>query len=185
MALVDQIPTLLGVVVGAATSYLVTVITERSRWRRQQAVRWDERRLSAYTEYARAVKEVCMISLRLAAGRGLTDYPTPLEPTSEVLSEAAAAEDRRGYLLENLRLLTDTDTITAARVLNHALWQLSWMAHGKVAATRESWAQAWREYRDARDEYHRCARKSLGITGSAVARDQTWPPRWMTAGRQE
>lgn len=79
MTLVDQVPMLLGVVVGAATSYLVTVTTERSRWRRQQAVRWDDRRLSAHTDYARAVKEVCMISLRLAAGRGLTDCPSPLE----------------------------------------------------------------------------------------------------------
>lgn len=35
MALVDQIPTLLRVVVGAATSYLITVTTQRSSWCRQ------------------------------------------------------------------------------------------------------------------------------------------------------
>ncbi|MFZ3474790.1 hypothetical protein ACODT3_02105 [Streptomyces sp. 4.24] len=178
MALLDQLPTLVGVVIGAGTSYLLTAAGERTRWRRQQAARWDERRLVAYADYARAVKEVCMLSLRLAASRGLVDSPSPLANDAAALAEIAAAEDRRGHLLEDLRLLTDTDTITATRALNHALWQLSWMAHGTLPATRETWSEAFREYRAARDEYHRCARASVGIIGSAVSRDQTWPPRW-------
>jgi hypothetical protein len=60
-----QLPALVGVLVGALASYLVTVATERRRWRRSMDTRWDERRVVAYAEYATAVKAMFDLVLRL------------------------------------------------------------------------------------------------------------------------
>ena len=52
----QQLPALIGVVIGASTSYLVGAAIERARWRREQWARWDEKRAQAYAEYSHAVK---------------------------------------------------------------------------------------------------------------------------------
>ncbi|MFV2102973.1 hypothetical protein [Micromonospora sp. LOL_024] len=66
--LVGQLPALLGVLVGAVGTILATSLTDRSRWRRSQTVRWDERRLDAYAEFARVLKEVHTIASRMIGG---------------------------------------------------------------------------------------------------------------------
>jgi len=53
------IPALTGVVVGVVAAGWA----EWVRWRRGQAVRWDERRVDAYAEYARAIKKIHMTAL--------------------------------------------------------------------------------------------------------------------------
>ena len=173
-----QISALAGVIVGAGPSYITTLLTERARWRRQQDVRWDERRLVAYGDYVRSVKDIATIVQGLASHRGIARQHTPLEPTPENLARLHAAETERSSLIETVRLLTDTDTISAARHLNHCIWHLTSLALGQSSggeATRET---AFAEYRKARDEYHRCARTTLSIPGVAIPRDLTWPPRW-------
>lgn len=66
-----QLPAVVGVLLGILVTHMMTTFQERSRWRRQQAVRWDERRIAAYTDYAHAVKRVISIAVRLAAKRGV------------------------------------------------------------------------------------------------------------------
>ncbi|MET8955943.1 hypothetical protein [Streptomyces sp. NPDC004533] len=55
--MISQILTILGVLIGALTSYLSTSAAERARHRRTLATRWDERKLDTYIEYATCVKE--------------------------------------------------------------------------------------------------------------------------------
>src|SRR5437764_10808315 len=55
-AVVPQLLTLVGVIIGVLASYLTTSAGEKTRWRRAQNVRWDESRMRAYAEYASAVK---------------------------------------------------------------------------------------------------------------------------------
>lgn len=55
--LLEQLPALIGVLLGALGTYSVTALTERKRWQRQLTVRWDERRVIAYMEYAHAIKK--------------------------------------------------------------------------------------------------------------------------------
>jgi hypothetical protein len=68
--LLKQLPALLGVVVGATGSYLFSDIAERSRWRRQQMVRWDDKRYEAYVSYSHAVKRMVSLAARIAATKG-------------------------------------------------------------------------------------------------------------------
>lgn len=181
MSPAEQILPLAGVALGAVLSFLVSSTTERTRWRRQQAVRWDERRLAAYAEYAHAVKELAARYQMIAASRGLTSGPVPLDPNPEVLSEVGQLESRRSALSETLGLLGDTEANTASKSLDHCLWRLESLARGVEMEAGHDWNQAYLEFRNARDRYVERARASLGVTG-AVARDVAWPAAWRPAG---
>jgi hypothetical protein len=177
MSVVDQLPALIGVVVGAALSFTSTTVTERGRWRRSQSVRWDERKLAAYAEFGNAVKDMVLLANRIAAARGLNQHPQPLafdETNIAALAEAAA---KCSLLNETLRLLADEDTITASRALNHRAWRLEWFAYGRVEGTPADFATAFAEYKAARDEYLRCARNSIEVAGPGLPRDRSWPHR--------
>ncbi len=182
MSLTGQILPLVGVTLGAATSFLVTSVNERTRWRRQQAVRWDEQRLSAYAEYAHAVKELAARYQMIAAARGLVSGPIPLEPTPEVLLELRELESRRSALSETLGLLGDTEANTASKTLDHCVWRLECLARDIATETEQNWDQAYLEFRDARSRFVERARASLGVSG-AVARDVVWPVAWRPAAR--
>lgn len=180
VSLTGQILPLVGVALGAVTSFLVSSANERTRWRRQQAIRWDEHRLTAYAEYAHAVKELAARCQMIAAARGLVSGPMPLEPTPEVLSDLAQLESRRSALSETLGLLGDTEANTASKTLDHCLWRLECLARGIATEVEQNWDQAYLEFRDARNRYVEHARASLGVSG-AVARDVVWPAAWRPA----
>lgn len=182
VSLTAQILPLAGVALGAVTSFLVTSAHERTRWRRQQSVRWDERRLTAYADYAHAVKELAARYQMLAAGRGLTTGPIPVEATPEVLSEVGRLESLRSALSETLGLLGDTEANTASKSVDHCLWRLEALARGVETSAEQDWDQAYRQFRQARDRYVDRARASLGVPGAA-ARAVPWPDDWRpTAG---
>lgn len=154
---------LAGVVVGALLSFSATYFIDRTRWRRERAVRWDERTLAAYADYSQVVKEVVALASRIATGRGLDSTPGPLAPTEKNLAKLAQAEANRSVASETLRLLTDVDAGNAARVMTRQVWKLESLAQGIVEGNPSDWRRTYAEYEDARDEYILCARKSLGL----------------------
>ena len=101
-----QLPALLGVLVGTIGTIVATSLADRSRWRRNQTVRWDERRLDAYVEFARALKEAHTIASRATGGYLDRDV---------ALAELAEADFRHTLAWENVLLLGDAPTVTAAR----------------------------------------------------------------------
>jgi hypothetical protein len=163
MSLVDQLPALIGVVVGAGLSFTSTTVTERGRWRRSQAVRWDERKLAAYAEFGNAVKDMVLLANRIAAGLGLNQYTQPLERDDAAIAALAEAAAQVSLLSETMRLLADEDTFAASREMKHRAWQLEWFARGAAEGTPAAWKAAFAAYRDARDEYLRRARVSLQV----------------------
>ncbi|WP_409239935.1 hypothetical protein [Streptomyces sp. PA5.6] len=178
MSLASQALPLVGVAVGAVVSLAVSAVNERARWRRQQSVRWDERRLNAYAEYAHTVKQLSSRYTGLAIARGLITGSTPLEPTDEVLKELAATEAHRSALAESLWLLGDVDSNTAAIKLNHALWHIEWLARGIPTTGIATWPEAYLEFRKARTDFLKAARCDLGVRGARIAHDVPWPPPW-------
>ncbi|MFE5523543.1 hypothetical protein ACFQ9Q_38375 [Streptomyces virginiae] len=180
MSSISEALPLVGVVVGAATSYLVSSANERTRWRRQQSVRWDERRLNAYAEYGHAVKALAHRYLRIAVFRGIATGSAPLEPTDELLDELGEAESHRSALSEGLWLLGDAATNAATVRVNHSLWHLEWLARGLIPADAGAWDAAFAEYRTARQEYLELARASLDLPSGETRSDVAWPPPWRT-----
>jgi hypothetical protein len=69
------------------------------KWRRDQSVRWDEKRLTAYTEYSHAVKQVISAATRLeeqrrGGGAGTTSADVKTALAAGEASLTAAADER-------------------------------------------------------------------------------------------
>lgn len=165
-ALIDQLPTLLGVVVGAIGAMASSSLTDRMRWRRDQAVRWDQRRLDAYVAFTATLKDVVRICFRVTAPRrpGTATIPVDRESAIDVLEDA---ERRNSKDWESLLLLGDAETVDAARrwrktagVLARLSMSDDWNA--------EQWRAAVHSLDQARDEFHLAARRALGVTGGSV-----------------
>lgn len=171
-------------------SFTGTYWMARAGWRRDQSIRWDERRLSAYLDYSNAVKELVTIADRLASNQPLESGVEPLEHTSENLGKLAAAEARRSVVSETLRLFADSDTGTAAREMTRCAWHLSWLARKAPDEDRSEWKRVFKDYEDARDDYMARARKSLDIAGPYGARtprlrSREWPSTRADGGGEQ
>ncbi|KUL51049.1 hypothetical protein ADL22_06805 [Streptomyces sp. NRRL F-4489] len=116
--MLTQVIPLMGVLLGAATSYFATSSAERAKFRQTIATRWDERKLDTYIEYVTSVKEALREARRAVEARDRG------EDSSEALSAMAAAEARRSVLFEGLVLLADDAAARAAGAVNERLWDV-------------------------------------------------------------
>jgi hypothetical protein len=155
------IPALVGVVVGiAATGW-----ADKIRWKRGQAVRWDERRVDAYAEYARAIKRIHMTALGMVS-------PHRAERISREngLAMLAQADAHRTEAWEGVLLLADRETTDAA-----FRWQNVVRNEAEFARSRpddgesDDWKAAVRSADEARDSFYVAARKSVNVGGGSVA----------------
>lgn len=161
--------------VGAITTYVVSARGERNRFRRDLALRWEERKLDAYFQYVSDVKTVHKIARQLAAARGLHDRDTPLEPDVG-LSMLADAVTRRSISSEQATFLADEDTLTALRRLNDAVRTLVWYARGKVPnADKLGWDRAFATFMDALDHFQACARAEIHVPGQRRVEPRSYP----------
>ncbi len=178
MEITSQVLTLIGVATGAAVSFVVSAMNERTRWNRQQSVRWDERRLSAYSEYAYVVKELSNQYRQMAIARGIAAGSVALAPTGPALEAVAAVETRRSALAESLWLLGDVEANTAVVKLNYALWHLEYLACGIPTTGIATWDEAYIEFREAHNNFLLAARHDLGVQGTRIRHEVPWPPPW-------
>lgn len=113
-AFMQQLPALIGVVIGALGSYAAIVRGDRARFRREQTARWEERRLSVYADYARSLKRTVTLTYRVAAHLGNDPHPHALshEEAAPLLAEAAEAGTR---VYEALLLLGAPAVVEKAR----------------------------------------------------------------------
>jgi hypothetical protein len=89
MAIAAQIFTLAGVALGAMASFVTTSLNERSRTRREQALRWRDRRIDAYSTYVNDIKDMSAVARRVGASRGLAGR------LSDLSAEEGGAPARR------------------------------------------------------------------------------------------
>ncbi|MGW0213900.1 hypothetical protein ACWDXH_05880 [Micromonospora chokoriensis] len=164
--LLTQLPALLGVLVGTLGTILATSLADRARWRRSQSVRWDERRLDAYVEYAHALKESHMVALRMTADLRPGSHSHPID-RDDGLVRLAESDARRTIVWENLLLLGDEPTVVAAAGWRDAIWQVERLARGVTEAPSDI-SPLLIQINDARDGYYRAARRSLGVRGGSV-----------------
>lgn len=122
-SVLTQLPALLGVLVGTIGTMVATTVTERARWRRSQNVRWDERRLDAYADFTRAVKEVHLVSLGMLSGHR-PGSRTPTLDREDGLARLAEADVRHTLTWEAVLLLGDATTVRAASTWRHAVRNL-------------------------------------------------------------
>ncbi|MGW0602400.1 hypothetical protein [Streptomyces sp. NPDC002640] len=107
-----QIITLVGVLIGALTSFFATTMIERTKLRHLLATRWDERKLDTYIEYVSCIKEIQRAAMD--AGRARDQG----KDASDSLTEMERSENRRSILFETFVLLSDDKAATAAHAVN-------------------------------------------------------------------
>jgi hypothetical protein len=171
----EQLPALAGVVVGAIGSYMATSLTERSRWRRARAERWDQKRLDTYASYANSLKHQINIAQRIGAARGFQHVVDPLDP-EQGLAQLAEAAARRAAEWETVLLVGDAETIAAARKWHEAVWNVELYARG-LKNDPAGWERAVGQMSRARDDFYALARRDLGISGPPPP-SGNWPRVW-------
>jgi hypothetical protein len=160
----SQIITLVGVLLGAVTSFFATTLAERVRFRQALATRWDERKLDTYVEYVSCVKEAARAARQALEARERGEDP------SEALSEMETAETRRSILFEALVLLADDAASKSAATVNERLWDLLIYARepdGVSAAHRTELGPA---LIDALNALHKTARSDLAVGVAQITR---------------
>jgi hypothetical protein len=150
------------VVVGGIVSYVGAYATERRRWARERSSRWDARRLEAYLEYARALKEESRLTLRIATalGVGTATDPISLEDGRPLRQ---AAEHERSALFESLLLLGDPLTVSAARAWQQAGWDAYRYLINVSPPTNEGFTPLYEIAGEKRDAFYVSARIGLEI----------------------
>ncbi|MGW3365837.1 hypothetical protein ACWDOR_23175 [Streptosporangium canum] len=169
MAVAAQFVTLLAVVVGAITSFVVTLLNERLRFRREQVRNWTDKRLEVYAEYLNAVKQMNQLSRRISAARGIGAYAQKLEG-EEGLALLAEAEGRRANAAEMVALVGGGNTIAAVRDLNQEIRRLEWIARGLLQPDAEAWEACNQAYVKALNSVHKQIREELRIPGAFLPR---------------
>jgi hypothetical protein len=161
----QQAPTLAGVILGALATILATTFAERSQWKRNQAVRWDVKRLEAYAQYAETIKHLQVLSLRLSASSrpGARSQPLDHAVGQELISEGEAA---RARAWEAVLLLGDAETVTAARLWRTAVLRMEHRARDLLDEATD-WESLIGDADRARDHFYLMARHSLGVDGGA------------------
>ena len=169
--IVAQVLTIAGVLLGSAATFVVTSTTERTRWRRAQSARWDDKRLLAYSEYANAVKHMVRLCRRIAETRGLLSTGQPIDLDS-AFAALADAETRRAAQWETVLLLGEPTTISAARAWSEQVWRLEHILREEHPDT-SSFIDAYRDAMRLRNEFYDHARADLGITSGPLP-ELTW-----------
>ncbi|MFD7560604.1 MULTISPECIES: hypothetical protein [unclassified Streptomyces] len=160
-AFIQQLPALIGVVVGALGSYLATTRGDQARFRREQAARWDERRMTAYTDYARALKKSVTLAYRIAAHLGNDPHPHPMSP-EEATPHLADATDARDPAGEALLMLGSTDVVERAREWVVVVMEMEGFLRDRTHSP-EAWSAMLERQRAAREGYYAAVRRDLAL----------------------
>ncbi|WP_019067839.1 hypothetical protein [Streptomyces hokutonensis] len=167
-AFIQQLPALMGVVIGALGSYLAVVRGDRVRFRNEQAARWEERRLAVYTDYARDLKRSVTLNYRVASHFGNDPHPHPLAPedATPLMAEAAVARDPSG---EALILLGSPLVVERARVWVVAVMDMEQFLREE---TRDpvAWQGLLARQRAGREGYNAAVRDDLALPPGHSAR---------------
>jgi hypothetical protein len=157
----EQLPSLVGVVVGVGGSLLVTTVGDRSRFRRDQVSRWRERRLAGYADYARAMKANVNVMYRLADHLGGAPSPHRLTP-EQAEPLLAATVEARDQAWETLSLIGSADVAAAANVWFGVVAEMERTLRDGVGDTAV-WDELATRHGDVRRRFYDAAKADLAI----------------------
>jgi hypothetical protein len=169
-AFMQQLPALIGVVIGALGSYLAIVRGDQARFRREREARWEERRLAVYTDYARVLKKTVTLTYRVASHLDNDPHPHPLSPeeAAPLIAEATVARDPAG---EALLLLGSPEVVEKARTWVTAVMEMEQFLRAGTHDP-EAWLGLLERQRAGRQHYYAAVRDDLALPPGHSAR---WP----------
>jgi len=151
-------------------------LLDRSRWQREEALRWATKRLECYSEFGSDLRQFISIAWRITAGLGFPSNAQPLDSASG-LAALADAEDEVSVKAERLLMIGSPAVIAAAQEWRHAAWHLEWFARGRKDDLVE-YTQALQERREAQKRFYSAVRADLGIVSGEIP--NRIEPGWRT-----
>jgi hypothetical protein len=172
LALVIQgLITIAAVMVGAAGTYFATQRIERSRWEREEIMRWDETKREIYTEYASSVKKSIIRSRSILGGMGLSPTLTPISRELG-LPLLDIDENNRSERLEAVMVIGGSEVIAAAREWHGFAWTFHKWANGTESTSSDIVEREYEAAQGAREAFYTAARRELKLH----AGDPSQPP---------
>jgi hypothetical protein len=171
-----QVITLVGVAVGALASFVSTRAIDRSRWHREETLRWDSKRLECYSDFSAAMIRFISLGDRIAAGLGLPAVVEPLDSDSGRAALATAEAELSLYWTQ-LLILGSPEVVTAAENWRNQAWLAESFARGRRTGADEFEA-AMRSRREARARFYNAVRADLGITSGDLSADLGRRRQW-------
>jgi len=172
-AFLQQVPTLIGVVVGALGSYLAVTLGDRARFRREQAARQEDRRLTAYADYARSLKAMISVLFRVSAHFGNDPHPQPLAP-AEANPRLANASEARDQAWEAVLLLAAPEVVDVAHAWARTVAEMERFARAEIHDP-DAWSTLLRNQRVAREKFYIAARLDVSLPTGHPGRFETPP----------
>lgn len=163
-----QLLTLLAVVVGACASFISTRLLDRSRWRREEALRWDSRRLECYIDFATTISRYVTIGYGLTAGYREMTHVQALDATI-ALPELARMEAELSEKLEQVRILGDPKVVATCEEWRREAIRLDSFARG-IRSNADEYEEATQARRAARERFYSAVRADLGIVSGELGR---------------
>ncbi|GAB2880895.1 hypothetical protein [Streptomyces mayteni] len=171
----QQLPALIGVVVGALGSYLAVALGDRARFRREQTARWEDRRLIAYTEYSGSLKAMISVLFRVSAHFGNDPHPHPLAP-AEASPRLAGASEARDRAWETMLLLAAPEVVDVAHAWARTVAEMELFVRN---GTRDpdAWSTLLGKQRVARERFYTAARRDVSRPTGHPGRFDAAQPR--------
>lgn len=165
---VVQVITLLGVALGALASFVSTRAIDSSRWHREETLRWDSKRLEAYSDFSAAMIRFINIEDRVAAGLGLPVVVEPLDSDSGLTALSKAEAELTLYWAQ-LLILGSPEAVTAAQNWRNRAWLVESFVRGAEPAPRSS---RWHcRVGTSPAHFYEAVRADLGITSGDISAD--------------
>jgi hypothetical protein len=173
---------LLGVIIGAASTYFVTSRSEQLRQQHdlkkhelELRERWDQLELDAYVNYLGNAVEMSRLSGLASGARGFDDLSAEADLATTLVA-LDQAETRRAIAFERVMLLGEKSTADAGHQLNEALWKMEWIARALVDGSPEKWNEARNKYVKALIGFQQAARSRLHVSGGYTPRYEVARP---------
>lgn len=129
----------------------------------------------AYNEFAHALKQYVVASMRLAAARGYPNSSPPID-LDEGRIALVEADSQKTLKWEVVLLLGSPEAVSAARLWSKAAWELGYVALG-ADMSHDEYVRRYEEMGRRRNGFYDCARRDLGVNSGDLPRgDRAWLP---------
>ncbi|UGT41145.1 hypothetical protein LTV02_35225 [Nocardia yamanashiensis] len=176
---------LIGVLVGGLLTFAGGFVAELVRWNRTQAVRWDERRQTAYADYASAVKAETILYLKIANAKGVFPAQNPgIADLPALLPLLTEAEHTRTERFAIVQLIGAAQVVDAAREWQSSVWRLGAILAPEFSGGRLHFEELYDAATTARFEFYLKARVDLGVSSDLTPPISLsdWTTRWSVNG---
>jgi len=152
---------LIGVIVGAAMSWLGSALNDRRKERHEGRMLVRGEKLDAYASFSAATKEYMAVLYRVAAHRGVDDQTERLSlaKAEPLLSEAFQARDRA---FEQIRIVGSDESIARARAWVKQIYEMRNYLWARRVVELE-WAALRDRANETRDAFHEQVRQELAV----------------------